>query len=118
MRRGAAWRCKCDQARGDIDAVTQEIAVSGDRNIAKVSSDADLWLILRALIQELENGRDRLAGGCELHHNAVAGSVEDAPAVPQSGRIKPLAQGQHLLGRNGRIVFGPRRIARDINADN
>jgi hypothetical protein len=59
-----------------------------------------------------------LACGCELHHDAVAGSVEDAPAVPQGSRTKPLAQGQHLAGRNDRIVLGPRRIASDINADN
>ena len=114
---GAARRCKRDQARRDIDAVTQEIAVFGDRNVAEVPADADLRLAFRALVQELEDRGDRFACGGELHHDAVARGVEDAPAVPHGNRAEALAQGKHLAGRNGRIALSPRRIAGDIDAD-
>ena len=66
------------QARRDVDAVAEQVAVRLHHDVAQMHADAHLGL---ARLGELERGLDGDQARAELQHEAVAGGVEHAPAV-------------------------------------
>ena len=79
------------QARGDVDAVAEQIAVLGVRHFAQVHAEAERRFALA--LAERDGGGQRIGGAGEFEHHAVAGGVEDAPAV-LGARLRPRALAQ------------------------
>lgn len=101
----------CHQARGDVHAVAQEIAVRLHHHVAQVNADADSRL---AGFRERKRGFDGCEARAELEHEAVAGRVEDAAAVFRGDRFDNRAQCRDL-GRRARLIgLGACRVPGDI----
>jgi hypothetical protein len=109
------------QARRDIDAVAEEIALALD-DIAERHPDAEdhLPLRLEARIAGLQRfldvhrGPHRLDGRIELGKNRVAGRVEDAPPPPTHEIREDLAVFHEAMQRPVLVLGDEPAIADDI----
>ena len=105
------------EAGGDIDAVTEDVAVLDD-DIANVHADAELDRLiggtpaLRSVIAalHLDGAVQRIDHAGELDQHAVAGGLDDAAAVLGDLRVDELAAQRLQPGERAVLV---RAISRE-----
>ena len=95
----SARLCHAFQSRGDIDAVAHQVAVGFLDHVAEVNPDAefDPPLLRQAgvafghAVLNLHGAAHRVDHAAELHERAVAGALDDPPAMRGDGRIDQVA---------------------------
>src|SRR5271165_117490 len=109
-----AWLANPFEARSDIDAVAQQIAVRLLDDVAKMNADAEFDAALgrhaRIALDEAVLHLDRAAHGvhhaAKLDEAAVAGALDDAPAMRGDGGIDQVAA-QAPEPRQGAVLVRP-----------
>ena len=111
------------QPRGDIDAVSHQIAVALLDHVAQMDTDAELdalvgrdaGIALDHAILHLDGAARRVDHAAELDDDPVAGALDDAAVVESDGRIHEIAaQRAQQRQRTLLIGAGEPAIADDI----
>ena len=106
------------QARGDVDAVAHQIAVSLLDHVAQMNADPEFYAALRrqagVALDHAVLHLDRAAHGvdhaAEFDEAAVAGAFDDPPVMHGDGGVDQIAA-QPPEAREGAILVGAREPA-------
>ena len=111
------------QPRGDIDAVAHQIAVRLLDDVAQMNADAELdaaivrhaGVALDHAVLHLDRAAHRVDDAAKFDEAAVAGALDDAPAMRGDGRINQIAaQRPEPRQRSLLVRAGEPAVADDI----